>query len=152
MSSTPGTNPSIDRPFQEGPEEREYVAKKWGMEEILIHNDKYTCKFLWITPGFRCSLHYHILKHETFIALDGIVIVEYYIGTQRIETLLVGRNRDALTLPPGTKHRFWSMGGDGGLLLEVSTPHSDEDVVRLVPSEEMPNHEPLLGTRSVDAG
>ena len=135
--------------LQEGPEDRTYISKLWGLEEWLVNNDKYCAKFLWITPGFQCSLHYHRTKCETFIALDGLIHVEYYIDNKRMETLLVGRNRDTLTLLPNTPHRFYSIGGEGGLLLEVSTTHSDEDVVRLEPSKEMPNHDFLLGIQSV---
>lgn len=132
--------------LQEGPESRTYIAKLWGFEEWLVNNDKYCAKFLWITPGFQCSLHYHPIKKETFTALDGLIRVEYHVDNKKVETLLVGRNRDTLTIPPGTPHRFYSMGGEGGLLLEISTPHDDADVVRIEPSKEQPNHEPLLGT------
>ena len=136
--------------LQEGPEDRTYVAKLWGLEEWLVNNDQYCAKFLWLTPGFQCSLHYHPKKRETFIALDGLSHVEYHIDNKKYETLLMGRNRDTLTIPPMTPHRFYSMGGEGGLLLEVSTPHDDTDVVRIEPSKEMANHPYLLGTQSHD--
>lgn len=136
--------------LQEGPEDRTYVAKLWGLEEWLVNNENYCAKFLWITPGFQCSLHYHPTKCETFVALDGLVKVEYHWLGQKYEAILTGRNRDTLTLPPNTPHRFWSMGGPGGLILEISTTHSDTDVVRLEPSREQPNHEFLLGTQSSD--
>jgi mannose-6-phosphate isomerase-like protein (cupin superfamily) len=125
--------------YEQGLEEREYVAKMWGMEEILVNNDKYCSKLLWITPGFQCSLHYHEIKQETFIAIDGLTRVEYIVGNKKYDTILVGWRRDVLTLPPKTPHRFWSLGGDGSLLLEVSTPHSDTDVTRIEPSR------PLVG-------
>lgn len=117
--------------YEQGPEDRDYIAKKWGMEEILVNNDKYCGKFLWITPGFQCSLHYHEIKKETFVALDGLTRVEYYVEGKRYNTILVGWRRDTLTIPPGTPHRFWSMGGEGSLLLEISTPHNDNDVTRI---------------------
>ena len=126
------------------------VAKLWGFEEWLVNNDKYCAKLLWILPGFQCSLHYHPVKCETFIAMDGLVHVEYHIDGKLMETILVGHRKDTLTIPPNTPHRFYSMGGNGALLLEVSTTHSDEDVVRLEPSMEMKNHEFLLGTQSIN--
>lgn len=129
--------------FEQGPEDREYICKKWGMEEILVNNDHYCSKFLWLTPGFQCSLHYHSVKHETFIALDGIIHVEYYPEpTKRVITALYGYRRDTLSIPPNTPHRFWSKEAPGGLLLEVSTTHSDIDVTRLEESREInPTHE-----------
>jgi mannose-6-phosphate isomerase-like protein (cupin superfamily) len=123
--------------YESGLETRDYVVKKWGMEEILVNNEQYCSKLLWITPGFQCSLHYHSIKHETFIALDGLTRVEYYIGDKRFDTVLAGWRRDVLDLPPGTPHRFWSFGRDGSLLLEVSTPHSDADVTRIEDSKEL---------------
>ena len=123
--------------YEQGPEDRDYVVKLWGMEEVLVNNEQYCSKLLWITPGFMCSLHYHSIKHETFIAMDGLTRVEYHADGKRFDTILVGWRRDTLSLPPGTPHRFWSLGGDGSLLLEVSTPHSDADVIRLEPSRQM---------------
>lgn len=140
----------MSKVFEEGPEDRPFVSKLWGFEEILVNGDKYCAKLLWITAGFQCSLHYHLVKTETFIALDGLTRVEYHEGNTRFETLLSGRRRDTLTIPAGTPHRFWSMGSTGSLLLEVSTTHSDDDVVRIEPSKEQSNHEFLLGTQSTD--
>lgn len=117
--------------YEHGIEEREHVSKLWGMEEVLVNNDLYCGKLLWITPGVQCSLHLHNVKHETFVAMDGITRVEYWVDGKRYDTILVGYRRDVLTLPPKTAHRFWSMTKDGSLLLEISTPHSDADVTRL---------------------
>lgn len=136
---------------QQGPEDRIHVAKLWGLEEYLVNNDKYCAKLLWITPGFQCSLHYHPVKTETFVAIDGLIRVEYYEGNTHYETILSSRRRDTLTLPPNTPHRFWSMGTTGGVLLEISTTHDDADVVRIEPSKEQSNHVPLLGTQTPNA-
>ena len=120
--------------YEEGLEEREHVAKVWGLEEVLVNNDQYCAKLLWITPGVQCSLHYHDIKKETFVGLDGHTRVEYYVDGKRFDTILLGWRRDALTLTPKTPHRFWSMGGNGSVLLEISTTHSDVDVTRIEPS------------------
>lgn len=121
--------------YEEGLETREQIIKAWGIEEILVTNDLYTGKLLWISPGWQCSLHKHNIKQETFVALDGLTRVEYYINNKRYDTILVGWRRDALTIPTGTYHRFWALGGDGSLLLEISTKHDDADVVRAEPSK-----------------
>lgn len=135
---------------KEGPKDRTQVAKLWGLEEWLVNNELYCAKLLWITPGFQCSLHYHPKKCETFTALEGIIRVEYYEGNTHYEIILTGNSRDTITLPPRTPHRFWSVGGEGGLLLEVSTTHDEGDVVRIEPSREMTNSKYLLGTQSTD--
>ena len=129
--------------WEQGPEEREYIARGWGFEEYLVNCDKYCAKLLWITPGYQSSLHYHSIKQETFIALEGIIQVEYFpYPDKHVFTTLLGNRRDTLTLTPGTPHRFWSVNGNGGLVLEVSTHHDDTDVTRLEPSGEVnPNRE-----------
>lgn len=118
-------------------EDRPFIAKLWGMEEVLVNNSKYCSKLLWITPGMQCSLHYHEVKEETFVAMDGLTRVEYWVDGKRFDTVLVGYQRDVLNIPPKVAHRFWSMGAAGSLLLEVSSHHDDEDVVRLEPSREI---------------
>lgn len=117
--------------YESNIETREFIAKKWGLEEVLVNNDKYCSKLLWITPGFQCSLHYHSIKDETFVAMDGATRVEYIVDGKTYNTILLGSRRDSLHLPPNTPHRFWSFGCEGSLLLEVSTPHSDADVTRI---------------------
>src|SRR5262249_25938200 len=94
-------------------------------------NDSYCGKFLVIEPGFRCSLHYHPRKHETFVAIVGEVVVESGVGDGQNLTILDPTTRVPFEVPPGLPHRFWSADGRPAVLVEVSTPHSDDDVVRL---------------------
>lgn len=101
------------------------VSKIWGKEIWLVNNDFYCSKLLSLTPGFRCSLHLHRIKHETFTVLEGAVGVE---RRGRIHFLAAG---ESLEILPGTLHRFWSLGPEGALILETSTHHSDADVERL---------------------
>jgi mannose-6-phosphate isomerase-like protein (cupin superfamily) len=124
--------------YETSADERKQVAKAWGLEEYLADTPFYTAKFLWITPGMQCSLHFHDIKNETFIAMDGLTQVEYWVDNKRYETILVGWRRDALNVPAKTPHRFWSIGGQGSLVLEVSTPHNDADVTRIEESKPVP--------------
>jgi mannose-6-phosphate isomerase-like protein (cupin superfamily) len=112
-------------------------VKAWGLEEWLVNNESYCAKLLWISPGWQCSLHYHSIKKETFIAVDGLTRVEYFVDGKKFDTILVGWRRDVLTVPPGTPHRFWSMGEVGSTLFEVSTTHSDNDVTRIEESRQI---------------
>ena len=106
------------------------VEKVWGREEWLIQEPEYWAKRLYIKPKFRCSLHYHVRKKETFLVESGWIVLEHG-GTQSI--LGPGQFRTILPLEP---HRFWAHNGgdEERVILEVSTFHSDDDVVRLEPS------------------
>jgi mannose-6-phosphate isomerase-like protein (cupin superfamily) len=115
-------------------EDRDFITKEWGVEEVLVNNEQYCSKLLHILPGYRCSLHLHSVKDESFFCVSGLVHVEYYVDGTRRDTLLSGWRRDGLHIPHGTPHRFWSETPDPAVLLEVSTPHHDSDVTRLDPS------------------
>jgi mannose-6-phosphate isomerase-like protein (cupin superfamily) len=119
-------------------EDRVVTPKVWGIEDTIINTDKYCGKIMFLREGFQCSLHYHEQKDETFMAIAGQIAVEYYIGGHtRFDTVLQGWRRDALHLPPRTPHRFRAFDGDA-VMVEFSTPHSDDDVVRIAPSGPVP--------------
>ena len=106
------------------------VDKVWGREQWLIEQPEYWCKRLFLEPGRQCSLHYHEKKKETFLVESGFVQLEH---NGEIFLLAPGMQR---TILPGEVHRFSADESDPTVkvILEVSTFHSDEDVVRLEPS------------------
>lgn len=105
------------------------VVKAWGYEQIICNTEHYCSKFLHVAPGQRCSLHFHHLKDETFYILDGICILEIGGATR------IMQESDWQRISPGTRHRFSSE--KGCIILETSTHHEDQDVVRLEPSGAM---------------
>ena len=124
-------------PFETTAADRPEHTHIWGAEEWIINTDQYCGKLLWIKSGFQSSLHYHKIKTETFLCLRGTVLVEYYPkGTEHKKeiTVLKGWARDAIHLPNGVPHRFMAKSEDA-LVVEFSTYHSDEDVVRLEESK-----------------
>lgn len=109
------------------------VEKVWGQEIWLVNNERYCAKLLHINAGWQCSLHMHPIKKETFIVLDGGVLLEV-LGTEIPGA--VGENTylvagETYTLEPGTYHRFSSYTDEPAVVLEISSTHSDDDVVRL---------------------
>lgn len=111
----------------------EIVKKVWGYEEIRANEPEYCGKVLVIKPGYRCSLHYHKIKKETFSVLDGSVLLEQrdIRGVPFEEVLYPG---DSRTIWPGTQHRFQSATNSPASLLEFSTHHEDSDSYRITES------------------
>lgn len=104
----------------------ETIVKEWGEEKIICNEPEYCSKYLHISPQKKCSLHYHNQKKETFFVVSGLVRLEW---SDFDELLIAGESR---TIMPTTLHRFSSL--RGATILEISTHHSDEDVVRIEPS------------------
>lgn len=98
----------------------ENIQKKWGYEEILVNGD-YCCKKLHIHQGAVTSYHSHPLKTETFIRQEGEVLVQ-------LEGQWVRLRKEPLTIEPGQFHLI--IGLTNAVIMEVSTHHSDDDVVR----------------------
>ena len=97
------------------------VNKEWG-KEIWIVNRDYCGKKLILNKGFRCSMHYHKNKDETFYILNGKVLLE--IGMQK-NIMLPG---DSILIKPGQKHRFTGL--EFSEIMEFSTHHEDSDSYR----------------------
>ena len=92
-----------------------------------------------LNPGWQTSLHYHNEKEETFLVVCGSLEVDLInpaIWTDHPTLVDTWRWTvgDSLTVPPMIlAHRFRYLSGDVRIV-EASTFHSDDDVVRLEPS------------------
>ena len=111
------------------------IHKDWGYELELVNNEKYCAKFLFLRPGWQCSLHRHRDKDETFTVLDGEMELELGADLGFERNMHCG---DSQRIDPGLYHRFSNHTDHTCLILEVSTHHSDEDVERLEPSQRIP--------------
>jgi len=108
------------------------IPKVWGEEHWIVNKD-YCGKKLILKKGYRCSMHYHKKKDETFYVIKGRVLME--LGTKKwlMET------GDAVHIPTGAKHRF--TGIDDSEIIEFSTHHEDEDSYRISNSEKIDEKE-----------
>ena len=97
------------------------VPKEWGEERWIVNRD-YCGKLLILKQGFRCSLHYHKIKDETFYINKGKVLMECAGQT------LIMKPGDALLIEPNMKHRFTGL--EDSEILEFSTHHEDSDSYR----------------------
>jgi len=97
------------------------VPKEWG-EERWIVNRNYCGKLLILKKGYRCSLHHHRIKDETFYVNKGRVLMECGGNT------VVMAPGDALLIEPYVKHRFTGL--EDSEIFEFSTHHEDTDSYR----------------------
>lgn len=103
----------------------EIHKKIWGREEWIVDRE-YCGKILILKKGFRCSIHYHKKKDETFYVLKGKVLLE--LGKER-KILAPG---DVVVIEREMKHRFTGL--ENSKIIEFSTHHEDSDSYREVES------------------
>ncbi|MBW2989717.1 cupin domain-containing protein [Candidatus Woesearchaeota archaeon] len=97
------------------------VPKVWG-KETWIANYDYCGKKLTLNKGFRCSMHHHKNKDETFYITKGKVLMEVK-GQKKV--MLPG---DSIRILPYAKHRFTGL--EDSEIIEFSTHHEDSDSYR----------------------
>lgn len=99
-----------------------FVEKVWGSELWIANSEKYCGKILTLKKGYRCSLHTHKIKDETFYIFDGKVLMETDNQTQTME------KGDIVHISPNTYHRFTGL--KDSRIIEISTQHFDSDSYR----------------------
>lgn len=100
-----------------------FVEKVWGHEEWIANNDKYCGKKLVVKKGFRCSMHCHKIKDETFYLASGKVLMELeYEGKKSSRVMTPG---DVQHIKIGMWHRFTGLVDSE--IFEFSTFHMDSD-------------------------
>jgi len=104
------------------------VDKVWGSEEWIANNDKYCGKILNLNKGFRCSIHCHKNKHETFYILAGKVLMELFDSGGNRSTINVMLPEEIQVIKPYQKHRFTGL--EGSRIIEFSTHHEESDSYR----------------------
>ena len=98
-----------------------FIKKDWGSELWLVNNKLYCAKILtcndeWSSDG---RYHYHKKKDETFIVIEGTIVLDI----EGEEIIL--KPLESYRIKPKIKHRF--MGLPEGKILEISTHHEDSD-------------------------
>jgi len=105
------------------------VPKGWGEELIIENNELYCGKLLIFKKGCKFSMHYHMIKDETWYVDKGIFIYRW-IDTEtadlKEQTLTSG---DIVRQQPGQPHQLEAL--EDGVVFEVSTQHFDSDSYRV---------------------
>ncbi len=107
------------------------VQKGWG-EEVWIHNDEEYCgKILrFFKAGNKFSLHYHIIKKESWYVSKGAFEYIYVDLVKGIEEKKIIEEGTCLTIDRQEPHQLIAL-EDMSEIFEVSTQHFDEDSYRL---------------------
>ena len=105
------------------------IQKVWGEEIVLVNCKDYCSKLLVLDRNAVSSYHYHKIKKETFYCIEGYAT----LTIEGKEYLLAPFTRPK-TIEPGEKHKF--TGIEQCVIMEVSTEHNEDDVVRLTESKE----------------
>jgi mannose-6-phosphate isomerase-like protein (cupin superfamily) len=105
------------------------VPKGWGEEIIITNNELYCGKLMRFKEGAKFSMHYHMIKDETWYVNKGLFIYRW-IDTETAEIiehkLIPG---DVVRQRPGQPHQLEAL--IDGEVFEVSTQHFDSDSYRV---------------------
>ena len=105
------------------------VPKGWGEELIIENNDKYCGKLLIFKAGCKFSMHYHMIKDETWYVNKGEFTYKW-IDTETADTIEQHlKSGDIVRQRPGQPHQLIAL--TDGIIFEVSTQHFDSDSYRV---------------------
>lgn len=105
------------------------VNKIWGRELWVCNNDRYCGKILELKKDFQSSLHKHKEKDETFLVLEGKVLMEI----PKEERILFPY--DSIRIKPFIIHRFTGL--EDSKIIEFSTHHDYKDTYRVEKSRKV---------------
>mgnify|MGYP001216894891 FL=1 len=109
------------------------VPKGWGEEIIIENNEMYCGKVLVFNKGCRFSMHYHLVKDETWYVEEGEFLyrwIDTEVGKHNEDKLYKG---DIVRQRPGQPHQIIAL--TDGRIFEVSTHHEDSDSYRVIPGD-----------------
>jgi quercetin dioxygenase-like cupin family protein len=105
------------------------VPKGWGHEVIFANNELYCGKLLVFKKGCKFSMHYHMIKDETWYVNEGEFIYRW-IDTEKAEIKeIILKVGDSVRQFPGMPHQLEAL--TDGVVFEVSTQHFDSDSYRI---------------------
>jgi mannose-6-phosphate isomerase-like protein (cupin superfamily) len=109
--------------------QKKIFTKKWGYE-LWIHNDEQYCgKILHFNEGAKFSMHFHIIKNETWYVSKGKLLLKAInpINADRAEVELnVG---DIIEIPKGSPHQLIAI--EESDVFEISSQHHEFDSYRI---------------------
>ena len=101
-----------------------HEGHKWGYEIWIENTNDYCSKLLVLMNQIKGSLHYHKIKRETFIILEGTV--QLRVG----DSVLVLEKYDKVFVDRETRHQFQAL-STTAVIMEISTHHEDSDSYKI---------------------
>jgi mannose-6-phosphate isomerase-like protein (cupin superfamily) len=113
------------------PRKGDKYKKAWGYELWIVNHDAYCGKLLVFNKDKKFSMHYHMIKEESWCVAKGEF--EYrWINTETAETKVTWLEEgDIVDLERGQPHQLIAL-TEGATIFEVSTKHYEEDSYRVV--------------------
>lgn len=105
------------------------IPKGWGYEVIITNNELYCGKVLVFMKGMKFSMHYHMIKDETWYVNSGEFVYRWIdTETAEVHEKVLTRG-DVVRQEPGQPHQLEAL--TYGEVFEVSTQHFDSDSYRV---------------------
>jgi mannose-6-phosphate isomerase-like protein (cupin superfamily) len=106
-----------------------HIKKGWGKEIVIINNELYCGKILVFKSGYQFSMHFHIIKQETWYVNKGKFQFRW-INTEDASIHSMELNvGEVVTIPRGMPHQLEAL--EDGEIFEISTQHFDSDSYRV---------------------
>ena len=103
--------------------------KGWGSENWIANNDRYCLKILKFDKAAEFSMHYHIIKDETWYVYSGTLLLEYFDLSNAKRQSLKLMPGSIVRIPPNTPHKLIAL--TNAEIFEVSTQHFETDSYRI---------------------
>lgn len=120
------------------------ISKQWGFEKIIINNDKYCGKLLYLVKNKHTSLHYHKIKDETLYVHSGKLKIYCSEKINDVKKIMLSssinpfENMNQITLNAGDAIRIFPMhvhqiyAVEDTKLYEFSNAYDVDDVMKIV--------------------
>jgi FkbM family methyltransferase len=118
--------------YEPVPRQGDFYKKAWGYELWIVNDDEYCGKLLVFDKDKKFSMHYHLIKKESWYVAKGEFLYSW-IDTEKaaVKTVTI-QEGDIIDLERGQPHQLTAL-TEGATIFEVSTKHYEEDSYRIIP-------------------
>lgn len=109
--------------------DKQIVLKNWGCEYVLHNRLDYCAKLLSFHKGGKFSLHYHVMKTETWYVAKGSFELIYIDPETADRHSVMLETGNIIEIPKGHAHQLIAL--EDSLIFEASTMHYDYDSYRV---------------------